>query len=140
MTSLLKSRRAWAVALVTVVFLWIPAAGLRGMLMAYIDHARGHREVKTLGHPPPWEGQYARLLNERYGVKLNRVAGCVVTPWLAWYVKGYNAASRGLLQGEYGPGLFEECARLAEQQFEAEELWEAEQRRQAEQWRQANRP
>src|SRR5258708_3831087 len=82
MTSLLKSPRAWAIFAVVSLLLgaaWHMTAYPRGMLMARLDHAREHYEVKTYGGPPlsPLDAEraaeYARLLRERYDVELNPV-------------------------------------------------------------------
>jgi hypothetical protein len=106
---LLKSRRAWGVTIavgLTSTVLWSLTAYPRGMLMAHVDHARGHFELKAYGLPPPWEGEYARLLEEGYGVELNPVAGCVVTEGLVWYVAGYNSVSQRLLIERYRSDIF----------------------------------
>ncbi|HEV3256880.1 MAG TPA: hypothetical protein VG013_08385 [Gemmataceae bacterium] len=57
MPSLLKSRRAWALAAmlclpatIEVCFTWYLTAYARGGLMAYIDNARGHPEIKVFGY------------------------------------------------------------------------------------------
>jgi len=123
MHSLLKSRRVWVVLAVVSLMLvvgWYTSASPRGMLMARIDHARGHYEVKTYGGPPPTPDEaemyteYARLLRERYGVELNDVAQCVVAEELARYANGYNAVSRRLLIEKYGRDIFKECAASAQ--------------------------
>jgi hypothetical protein len=127
MPSLLKSRRAWAVAAavglavtIQVFFTWYYTAYERGRLMAYIDHARGHYEIKAVGLPPHWRGEYARLLQQKYGVEVNPVAGCMVSEDLGWYVEGYNSISGRLLCGEYGKNIFEECADQAREKWQAE--------------------
>jgi uncharacterized protein (TIGR03067 family) len=118
--SLLKSRRAWAgfavVGLLLVVG-WYVSAYPRGMLMAHLDHALGHHEMKVYGLPEPWEEAYAELLRQRYGVKWNFVAGCVVPEELARYANGYNAVSRRLLIEKHGKDIFEECNAVAEQKW-----------------------
>jgi hypothetical protein len=121
MVRLLKSRRAWTGAIVAVLVLAVLVYFLpyyRGMLMAHIDCARGHYEIKVIGGPllpePKAEefGKYAQLLEERYGVVLNVVAGCVVTDDLDQYVKGYNSVSERLLRKKHGLDIFEQCQRL----------------------------
>jgi hypothetical protein len=116
---LLKSRPAWVTAFALLV-LWLLTAYPRGAVMAYADRARGHREVKVYGYPPRERAEYARLLRERYGVKLNAVAGCVVTEELTWYVRGYNAVSSRRLNEEYGRDIFAECWEEAGRRWRAE--------------------
>jgi hypothetical protein len=120
---LLCSRRAWVAALccgVAAIVLWFVAAYPRGAVAAYLEHTRGHREVKTFGYPPPERREYARLLRERYGVEVNVVAGCVVTEELVQYVKGYNAVSKWLLKEEFGRDIFAECWEEARRKRQAE--------------------
>jgi uncharacterized protein (TIGR03067 family) len=120
MTSLLKSRRVWVVLAVLSLLLvvgWYASAYPRGMLMARIDHARGHYKFKVYGSLIPWEKEYARLLQQRYGVAWDRVASCVVSEELAWYAGGYNSVSQHLLLEKYGKDIFEECNAVAEQKW-----------------------
>jgi hypothetical protein len=107
-TPLLTWRRFVLGAIVFVV-VWYAGSYPRGMAMAYIDHACGHYEEKTYGLPDPSRWEYARLLKERYDVKLHAVAGCEVYPDDEWYVGGYNAVSRRLLLQKYSKDIFAEC-------------------------------
>jgi hypothetical protein len=129
----LKSRRSRVVVVAAVVamfVLWYAASYPRGVLMAHLDHARGRYQVLSAGLPVPWAWEYARLLEERYGVEMNWVAGCDVPLSLAWYIGGYNPTSRRLLKEKYGRDIFRECAAEARQRWEAEHL---------EQWRRRGR-
>jgi hypothetical protein len=122
--SLLKSPRFWkwgVLAVVAAAPLWYLTSYPRGALMARIYHARGHYEVQAYGFPPPWQWQYAKLLKERYCVRLHPVAGCVVTNSLVWYADGYNVVSEFLLMVEYERDIFAECAALARRQVKQEE-------------------
>jgi hypothetical protein len=104
-------------AALALIVAWYFTAYPRGMLMACIDHARGQYEMKTYGYPfYPEREEYTRLLDERYGVKMHAVAGCVVSEDLVWFADGYNAASVPLLNARNGKDIFEECWRLARQQ------------------------
>jgi hypothetical protein len=72
----------------------------------------------VIGGPPLPEpiasefADYARLLQERYEVEVNVVAGCVVTHELDQYVNGYNAASERLLQRKHGLDVVAECKKM----------------------------
>ena len=118
-TTLLKSRRTWLVILAGVAA-WYAASYPRGMVMAYIDHAFGHYEVQGWGFPPPWMGDYKRLLKENYGVTYRSVGGCMVFPTVGWYAEGYSSVSGPRLQARYGKDIFAECATLAEERWDAE--------------------
>src|SRR5262245_41557209 len=115
MSSLLKSPWTWVVTaavtlgVLTLVFLdWRPPYS-RGVEEAYADHARGHSEIRVYGWRPPWDGECDRLLQGKYRVRLNQVAGCVVSHQFSAYVKGYNEVSTRLLREKYGRDVFEEC-------------------------------
>ncbi|MDB5306327.1 MAG: hypothetical protein JWO38_529 [Gemmataceae bacterium] len=99
---------------------WWFSAYPRGMLAAWADHSRGHYELKGIGLPPPWAGEYARLVLDRYGVAVNSVAGCVVTQDLVWYVDGYNVVSKSRIQARFGKDIFAECAEEARAAWERE--------------------
>ncbi len=117
---LLKSGRGRRVVLIcrlVSVVAWFAGSYPRGMLMAYIDHACGHYEVKDWGLPPPWIGEYTRLLEEKYGVSYRSVGGCMVFPSVGWYADGYSSVSRPLLVRKYGKDIFAECAAAAEQDW-----------------------
>lgn len=122
MLSLLKSRRARILTIlagVGLVILWYLGPYPRGVVMAHVDHARGYYEIKTYGGPlSPEESEryakYNRLLQERYEVELEPVAGCVVTWSLVQFVDGYNSVSKQLLKEKHGRDIFEECATLAQ--------------------------
>jgi hypothetical protein len=98
------------VGLVALAVGWWSSAYPRGMLMAWADHARGHYEIKTYGLPASWDGEFSRLARERYGVKVNHVAGCVVSENLVWYADGYNWVSESRLRARFGKDIFAECA------------------------------
>jgi hypothetical protein len=123
MASLLKSRRAWALAIVVLLLsypVWYFTAYQRGMLMAHIDHARGHHEVQTYGLPELWDTVYANLLKDWYDVDMYPVAGCVVDDQLVRYVGGYNAVSCRLIEQEHGRDIFQECEALAKTKWRNE--------------------
>src|SRR5438105_4124653 len=105
-----RPRQAWLVALAAIPVLavgWYLTPYWRGVLMAHLDHARGHYEVKMRGGaplPPPEAAtytEYARLLRVRYAVELNVVCGCVATENLVQYTEGYNSVSRSRLIEKY---------------------------------------
>jgi hypothetical protein len=124
MVMLPRSGRAWAVTAAVVAALaalWYFTPYWRGGIMGHLDHSRGHYEVKVYSGPPrpPAEAEdlneYARLLDQRYGVEVNVVGGCVATAGQRAYVEGYNDVSKRLLAENYGRDIFAECAALATQ-------------------------
>ncbi len=71
---------------------------------AEAEHDIQHKTVriKTYGLPTSWRETYARLLNERYGIQLETVAGCCVTHELVDEVRGYNEVSQAFIIKTHG--------------------------------------
>jgi hypothetical protein len=67
------------------------------------DIDQGTLRLKTYGLPPRGESEYARLLEERYGVELNRVAGCAVMEPTIEYVRHYNNRMIREMERRHGP-------------------------------------
>jgi hypothetical protein len=88
------------------------------MLAAWFDQARGHYEIQATGHPAPWRGETARLLEKRYGVELRHVAGCQVQLDVDMYVAGYRAVSKHHMLAHFGKDVFTECSAEARIEFE----------------------
>jgi hypothetical protein len=76
---MLTSSIAALAALILCSALWSATASVRGEMVARYDISRGHYEVQGYGLPVPWRPEYARLLQERYGVKFRTVALCIVS-------------------------------------------------------------
>jgi hypothetical protein len=127
MSSPLKSPWTWVVTaavllgVLALVFLSLTPSYSSGVREAYADHARGHYEIKTYGIPAPWDEEYHRLLQQKYGVRLHQVAGCVVSRGFSDYVRGYNDISTRLLREKYGRDVVEECEQLAKKKWDAEQ-------------------
>jgi hypothetical protein len=106
---------------VALAALWYFTPYWRGGIMGHLDHSCGNYEVKVYYGPPrpPAEAEefdeYARLLDQRYGVEVNVVGGCVATAEQRAYVDGYNDVSEQLLAEKYGRDIFAECAAVAKQ-------------------------
>ena len=120
---MLKSRRRLIAVLAAIILLpcgWWASAYPRGMVAAWIDGLRGHDEVQTFGLPRGSSWEAARLLSTRYAVETNRVAGCVVSQDLVWYVRGYNSVARSRINARFGKDVFAECLDAAESAPESE--------------------
>jgi hypothetical protein len=50
-------------------------------------------------------------------VELQWVGGCIVSSWQKNYSDGYNSVSRALTIRKFGADFFDECRRLAEQDW-----------------------
>ncbi len=67
--------------------------------------------MKSGGLPAPWHREYARLLEEKYGIQQGWGGDCLTAGALLWYVQGYNRVSYRLFAARFGPDIFEECVR-----------------------------
>ena len=107
--------------LVAILILgWCFLAYPRGVIVAWVDYTRGHYEVQTFGYPAPWAWEFRRLIQERYGVEVKAVAGCVVSPQLVWYVHGYNSVSCSRLRKKFGKDILAECVKEAQAAWQSE--------------------
>jgi len=98
---------------------WSVTASARGELVARYDISRGHYEVQGYGLPVPWRPEYARLLQERYGVNFRTVALCIVSTTLVSYVDSYNKVSAEAVNRKFGHDVFKECSDDARQKWDA---------------------
>jgi hypothetical protein len=104
----------WTIVAGLMAFpLWCATAYPRGLVMAFIDHQRGHYEVVNFDI-----GKYgtpAELLKEKYDVEVKQRELEQAHFWEEWYVEGYNDASENLLISKHGTDIFDECTREAEE-------------------------
>jgi len=97
------------VFLVALAIIWSATAGLRGKLTARYDVHQGHYYILAYGLAPAARAEYARLLNERYGIELRKVADCIVSESLISYVDNYDHVSAAAAKRKFGHDVFEEC-------------------------------
>jgi hypothetical protein len=90
-----------------------------GAAEAKQDIATGHPKLKTLGLPAPWINEYAKLLKERLGIELERIAGCVVNQDLLTYSRAYNSVIQEGAEKKYGRNIFDQLRQEANQFFVA---------------------
>jgi hypothetical protein len=117
----LLTRRRIIKSIVVILILrigWWGTAYPRGMIVAWYDLALGDYKIKGAGYPAPEYWEYRKLLQERYGVQINAVAGCVVDEELDWYIDGYNSISSPRIKAHFGENIFEECSEEARVKWE----------------------
>jgi hypothetical protein len=86
-----------------------------GAAEALRDIASGALSLKTFGYPAPARFEYGKLLEAELGVKLDAVAGCVVTEALIDFVREYNAVMEDHLEAKHGADVLEKLWRRAEE-------------------------
>ena len=122
--SLKSNKRFLAVMIVviSVVAYWLfwpwPFAELRGQLAARIDLWSGSYKVLAIGLPSPWRAEYVRLLQERYGIRVQKMADCIVSESLVSYVRNYNELSASAANHRVGRDPFRECDEDARKAWE----------------------
>jgi hypothetical protein len=94
--------------LIAGLILWPVTARIRGEFAAYSDVAQGRYKVLAFGMPAPGHDEYVRILQERYGIEMRRVGGCLVSRSMVWYGEGYNSVSMDAANRKFGRDVFQE--------------------------------
>ena len=94
-----------------------PAAPLTGAAAAEADITSGQLVLRRYGFPSPWQNTYKTLLAERHGVRLDDMAGCVVTAELIDDVREYNRRMEAEIASRFG------AEALRDVQAEAKRRW-----------------
>jgi hypothetical protein len=99
----------------------VPIARVTGELAAELDvHSGTYREL-GYGLAFVSDDTYAGILHSRYAeAEFVRVAGCVVSPQLQTFIRGYNQVSQRAARRHFGKDIFEEAAKEAERTYEAD--------------------
>jgi hypothetical protein len=80
----------------------------RGKAEAKRDLAQGYLIHKAGGGRIPMDyGAYCDILRARYNVRVDVIAGCVVTRKLLDYIQGYNEVSTAEIERRFGEGVLE---------------------------------
>jgi hypothetical protein len=93
------------------------AAYNAGRADAARDVQRDYLAVEEYGKPPAWSGDYARIAEERFGIHVKVVAGCIVDDNILGHARGYNEVSRLEIERRFGRDV------LAEARVAASERW-----------------
>src|SRR5208282_3189708 len=106
--------RAILASLGLIIVWWItwpwPFAAARGQLAARLDLGMGKYTMVVYGLPPPWGRDYYGLLSQRYGIRIHRVADCIVSQSLVTYADEYDKISSAAAVRKFGRDIFRECA------------------------------
>jgi LysM repeat protein len=94
------------------------AAFARGQAEARRDLTNAVFTLKTAGLPGPTRHYYEGRLLDRCGVKLEPLAGCLVTEGLMKYMAGYNEIARQRLEQKFGTNIFSELEAEAAESYQ----------------------
>lgn len=124
-TRIYKSGKVLAIGVVLAyliaLFLGVdPIASQRGRLAARLDLAFGHYEIRGYGLPVPYSNEYARLLQERYGIHYRQAALCIVSESLRDYVDAYDSIMAAAAERKFGKDIFRESFEEARQHWNAQ--------------------
>jgi hypothetical protein len=73
------------------------------------DIRDGRLDIEMYGGPPPaWLDECAKLLRQRYGIRLRDIAGCVVDYQIIGHERGYNEVSHAEILRRFGRDVVEE--------------------------------
>lgn len=78
----------------------------QGQAEARKDLTNGVLALKSFGLPAPETSEYQRLLLERCGVRVQPIAGCLVSAGLVAYRDGYNQVSSAVVTQRFGAEIF----------------------------------
>ncbi len=98
-------RRSLSLTLIAVtifVIFWIPLASIRGATEARFDRLTGRYRIQDYGGLEPWHESYVQTMQQEFGVKVDTVAGCIVSGWFIRYVRSYNDVMEAALVKKYG--------------------------------------
>jgi len=96
---------------------WNLVAPLRGQVAGQFDVRHGHYRLLTYGLPPSEFAEYANILEERYGVHVQAVTGCIVSEPLKDYVDSYDDVSFAAANRKFGHDIFKEAWQEAQHKF-----------------------
>ncbi|HKV91594.1 MAG TPA: hypothetical protein VJW20_03485 [Candidatus Angelobacter sp.] len=94
--------------LVGLSMAWDASAATRGRMLARFDLSQGRYQLLAYGSTPPEREEYARLLKQRYGIEVEKVADCLVSQPLVDYVDAYNSITVPAAQAKFGPHIFDQ--------------------------------
>jgi hypothetical protein len=91
-------------------YLWLKTSYLRGELAARRDVRDGQYRELGYGLPTPWRGEGAKSVHARFPeAQFVPVAGCIVSPSLQEYVRGYNHYAKQAAIRHFGRDVFDEA-------------------------------
>ena len=73
-----------------------------GLAEAERDIATGQLNIRTYGMPVPWLADFIAMLQERHGIQVEVVAGCIVTEDLVRSTKSYNKRMEAEIAQRFG--------------------------------------
>ena len=85
-----------------------------GKADASSDLAAGKLAIETAGEAATWRSTYARLLQDRHGIELREVAGCVVDRETVQHMDAYNAVMKAEISRRFGADMLEKTAEEAQ--------------------------
>lgn len=80
------------------------AAYRAGRADATRDVARGYFAAEEFGRTASvaWQGDYAKIAEQRFGIHVKTVAGCIVDEQIVGHAKGYNEISEPAIKRKFG--------------------------------------
>ena len=97
----------------------------RGKLQAKQDIANSNLEYKVYGTPAEWAHHFYDTLETDYNVKVDHVAGCIVTEDICLYADAYNEIVESEIKRLHGDDTFDRVDAIALRKQRQEESKEA---------------
>lgn len=68
---------------------------------------------ESIGLPPPWHREYARMLEQRYQITIRSVGDCTPDSVIWAHARGYNQVMKAEIEKRFGKGILEKMAEEA---------------------------
>ena len=74
--------------------------------------------IEAFGLPSPWDGDYAKVLDQRYHIQVRTLATCIVDDKTVGHAKGYNEVSRAEIKRRFGSDVIEKTRSEVQKHWE----------------------
>jgi hypothetical protein len=104
-------------AIIVYEFLGYYPGMFAGWAVAHFDLCRGDYRLKVVGLAPPWDQESTYVFAEKYHVKRDRIALCIVSFWDSGYEEGYNSVSGPAIEAKYSKRVFADAMKESIEQY-----------------------
>ena|SRR5436190_3062561 len=90
-----------------------------GIAHAQADIANGVLAIEHAGWPMRYDQEYVRLMKQKYGIEVRRVADCVVHEDVEEHMRGYNKVAEAEIERRFGKDCLSQAEHQAQTSYEA---------------------
>jgi hypothetical protein len=104
-------------AIIIYQFLGYYPGMAEGWAEAHFDLCRGDYRIIVVGLPYPWDQESTHVFAEKYHVRRDRIALCIVSPWNLRFEEGYNSVSVPAIEAKYSKRIFADARKESVEQY-----------------------